>query len=192
MHVSYWNCLWPPLPSYCALFQSMRRVKQSASLSLQLNVAPFPNSSTQRWFGTTEVLWSTGVCQAITAGGEATHQFVATQGCGSKLHWSASVSINGWGMWTFEIMGGKKKNVFAYLIEIKPPITELLIFNERCLHWRAEKYEADTEVYKVTEGTFSVHFMNHISFDFAQFYSDFPNILGDIHRKQRLPGLLSW
>ncbi|XP_056888695.1 sushi domain-containing protein 1 isoform X1 [Takifugu flavidus] len=35
-------------------------------------------------------------------------------------------------------------------IEIKPPITQLLIFNESCLRWRAEKYEAATEVYKVT------------------------------------------
>lgn len=49
-----------------------------------------------------------------------------------------------------------------HLIEIKPPISQLLIFNERCLRWRAEKYEEDTEVYKVAEETFSVHFMNHI------------------------------
>lgn len=90
----------------------------------------------------------------------------------------------------FEIMG--KKIIFTHLIEIKPPITQLVIFNERCLRWRAEKYETDTEVYKVTEEKFSVHFMNHISFDLAQFYSHFPNILGGVHRKQRLPGLLSW
>lgn len=81
----------------------------------------------------------------------------------------------------------KEKYIFAHLIEIKPPITQLLIFNERCLRWRAEKYEAATEVYKVTGETFALHFMNQISF-----YSNFPNILGDIHRKQRLPGLLSW
>ncbi|KAM9858948.1 sushi domain-containing protein 1-like isoform 2-T2 [Aulostomus maculatus] len=35
-------------------------------------------------------------------------------------------------------------------IEIKPPISHLYISNEKCLHWRAEKYEEDTEVYKVT------------------------------------------
>ncbi|XP_026044184.1 sushi domain-containing protein 1 isoform X4 [Astatotilapia calliptera] len=35
-------------------------------------------------------------------------------------------------------------------IEIKPPINHLLIFNESCLQWKAEKYEEDTEVYKVT------------------------------------------
>ncbi|XP_047448825.1 sushi domain-containing protein 1 isoform X2 [Mugil cephalus] len=35
-------------------------------------------------------------------------------------------------------------------IEIKPPINHLLIFNEMCLSWRAEKYDEDTEVYTVT------------------------------------------
>uniref|UniRef100_A0A669DKR6 Sushi domain containing 1 n=1 Tax=Oreochromis niloticus TaxID=8128 RepID=A0A669DKR6_ORENI len=35
-------------------------------------------------------------------------------------------------------------------IEIKPPINHLLIFNESCLQWKAEKYEEDTEIYKVT------------------------------------------
>ncbi|XP_041793031.1 sushi domain-containing protein 1 isoform X3 [Chelmon rostratus] len=35
-------------------------------------------------------------------------------------------------------------------IEIKPPISRLFVLNEKCLHWRAEKYEEDTEVYKVT------------------------------------------
>ncbi|XP_022607841.1 sushi domain-containing protein 1-like isoform X5 [Seriola dumerili] len=35
-------------------------------------------------------------------------------------------------------------------IEIKPPINHLNILNEKCLHWKAEKYEEDTEDYKVT------------------------------------------
>ncbi|XP_051807159.1 sushi domain-containing protein 1 isoform X4 [Acanthochromis polyacanthus] len=35
-------------------------------------------------------------------------------------------------------------------IETKPPINHLFMFNENCLHWKAEKYEEDTEVYKVT------------------------------------------
>ncbi|XP_042344374.1 sushi domain-containing protein 1 isoform X2 [Plectropomus leopardus] len=35
-------------------------------------------------------------------------------------------------------------------IEIKPPVNHLFVVNEKCLHWRAEKYEDDTEVYKVT------------------------------------------
>ncbi|KAF6716959.1 Sushi domain-containing protein 1 [Oryzias melastigma] len=35
-------------------------------------------------------------------------------------------------------------------IEIKPPINDLLIYNGECLQWKAEKYEEDTEVYKVT------------------------------------------
>ncbi|XP_070690428.1 sushi domain-containing protein 1 isoform X4 [Pempheris klunzingeri] len=34
--------------------------------------------------------------------------------------------------------------------EIKPPINHLFVLNEKCLHWKAEKYEEDTEVYKVT------------------------------------------
>lgn len=36
------------------------------------------------------------------------------------------------------------------LIEMKPPITELHVFKETCLRWKAEKYEEDTEFYKVT------------------------------------------
>ncbi|XP_069557700.1 sushi domain-containing protein 1 isoform X1 [Brachyistius frenatus] len=35
-------------------------------------------------------------------------------------------------------------------IETKPPIGHLAIFNKNCLRWRAEKYEEDTEDYKVT------------------------------------------
>ncbi|KAF7654631.1 hypothetical protein LDENG_00066990 [Lucifuga dentata] len=34
-------------------------------------------------------------------------------------------------------------------IEIKPAISHLNVLNEKCLHWKAEKYEEDTEVYKV-------------------------------------------
>ncbi|XP_062273783.1 sushi domain-containing protein 1 isoform X2 [Scomber scombrus] len=34
-------------------------------------------------------------------------------------------------------------------IEIKPPINHLIVSNEKCLHWRAEKYEETTEVYKL-------------------------------------------
>ncbi|KAK7933299.1 hypothetical protein WMY93_004195 [Mugilogobius chulae] len=33
--------------------------------------------------------------------------------------------------------------------EIKPPISHLQVLNERCLHWKAEKYEEATEIYKV-------------------------------------------
>uniref|UniRef100_A0A665WS76 Sushi domain containing 1 n=1 Tax=Echeneis naucrates TaxID=173247 RepID=A0A665WS76_ECHNA len=36
------------------------------------------------------------------------------------------------------------------LTEIKPPIDHLYVFNENCVHWKAEKYEEDMEVYKVT------------------------------------------
>ncbi|XP_072244628.1 sushi domain-containing protein 1 isoform X2 [Leuresthes tenuis] len=35
-------------------------------------------------------------------------------------------------------------------VEIKPPINHLFIYNENCLRWKAEKYEEDAEVYKVT------------------------------------------
>ncbi|XP_036000526.1 sushi domain-containing protein 1 isoform X3 [Fundulus heteroclitus] len=34
-------------------------------------------------------------------------------------------------------------------IEIKPPIDRLILHNGNCLKWKAEKYEEDTEVYKV-------------------------------------------
>ncbi|XP_029916968.1 sushi domain-containing protein 1 isoform X2 [Myripristis murdjan] len=34
-------------------------------------------------------------------------------------------------------------------IEIKPAINHLIVINEKCLHWKAEKYEEDTEIYKV-------------------------------------------
>ncbi|KAM3611282.1 uncharacterized protein V6R79_016076 [Siganus canaliculatus] len=35
-------------------------------------------------------------------------------------------------------------------IELKLPINELLLLDEKCLSWKAEKHEEDTEVYKVT------------------------------------------
>ncbi|XP_029296568.1 sushi domain-containing protein 1-like [Cottoperca gobio] len=35
-------------------------------------------------------------------------------------------------------------------IEIKPPVSHLCVLKEKCLRWRAEKYEEDTEDYKVT------------------------------------------
>ncbi|XP_041643796.1 sushi domain-containing protein 1 isoform X3 [Cheilinus undulatus] len=35
-------------------------------------------------------------------------------------------------------------------VEIKPAVNHLLVINEKCVNWRAEKYEEDTEVYKVT------------------------------------------
>ncbi|XP_073322547.1 sushi domain-containing protein 1 [Pagrus major] len=35
-------------------------------------------------------------------------------------------------------------------IEIKPPINHLFVLDEKCVYWKAEKYEEDTEVYKVT------------------------------------------
>ncbi|XP_055017380.1 sushi domain-containing protein 1 isoform X2 [Boleophthalmus pectinirostris] len=34
-------------------------------------------------------------------------------------------------------------------IEIKPPINHFHVLNERCLHWKAEKYEEATEDYKI-------------------------------------------
>ncbi|XP_030272434.1 sushi domain-containing protein 1 isoform X3 [Sparus aurata] len=35
-------------------------------------------------------------------------------------------------------------------IEIKPAINHLFVLNEKCVYWKAEKYDEDTEVYKVT------------------------------------------
>lgn len=40
--------------------------------------------------------------------------------------------------------------IYISLTETKPPINHLFVLNEKCLHWKAEKYEEDTEVYKVT------------------------------------------
>ncbi|XP_051924662.1 sushi domain-containing protein 1 isoform X3 [Hippocampus zosterae] len=34
-------------------------------------------------------------------------------------------------------------------IEIKPPINQLFVWNEKCLQWSAEKYDEETEMYKV-------------------------------------------
>ncbi|XP_067458670.1 sushi domain-containing protein 1 isoform X4 [Thunnus thynnus] len=45
---------------------------------------------------------------------------------------------------------GVWQNATLKCIEIKPPINHLFVSNEKCLHWRAEKYEENTEVYKVT------------------------------------------
>ena len=36
------------------------------------------------------------------------------------------------------------------LSEIKPAISELAVFNDKCLRWKAEKYEDDTENYRVS------------------------------------------
>lgn len=183
MHASCWNYLWPSWPPYCGLFQS---VHQSASLSLQLNVARFPNWPTQRWFGTTEVWRSTSVCRAITAGGEATPQFVATQGSGWKLRWHVSVRINGWGMQMFEIMGKQEKCIFCASHRNKATDHSAVRFQ-----WKMSALES-REIWgshRSLQGKRTS--FQFISFDFAQFYRHFPNILGDIHRKQRLPGLLS-
>uniref|UniRef100_G3PJ58 Sushi domain containing 1 n=1 Tax=Gasterosteus aculeatus aculeatus TaxID=481459 RepID=G3PJ58_GASAC len=40
--------------------------------------------------------------------------------------------------------------LFTYLTEIKPPVNHLSVLNEKCLRWRAAKYEEDKEVYQVT------------------------------------------
>uniref|UniRef100_A0A671XQ42 Sushi domain containing 1 n=1 Tax=Sparus aurata TaxID=8175 RepID=A0A671XQ42_SPAAU len=40
--------------------------------------------------------------------------------------------------------------VLVSLLEIKPAINHLFVLNEKCVYWKAEKYDEDTEVYKVT------------------------------------------
>jgi len=35
--------------------------------------------------------------------------------------------------------------------EVKPAINDLHVFNEKCVRWRAEKYEHDKEMYKVRQ-----------------------------------------
>ncbi|GLD52543.1 sushi domain-containing protein 1-like isoform X6 [Lates japonicus] len=46
-------------------------------------------------------------------------------------------------------MSGVWQKATLTCIEIKPPINHLYVLNEKCVRWRAEKYEEDTEVYKV-------------------------------------------
>ncbi|KAF0033591.1 hypothetical protein F2P81_013657 [Scophthalmus maximus] len=36
---------------------------------------------------------------------------------------------------------------------IKPPINHLYVVNEKCVHWKAEKYEEDTEAYKAIKSS---------------------------------------
>ncbi|XP_063753448.1 sushi domain-containing protein 1 isoform X5 [Eleginops maclovinus] len=45
---------------------------------------------------------------------------------------------------------GEWRSATLTCIEIKPPVHHLRVLNERCVKWRAEKYEEDTEKYKVT------------------------------------------
>ncbi|XP_060893219.1 sushi domain-containing protein 1 isoform X3 [Labrus mixtus] len=45
---------------------------------------------------------------------------------------------------------GVWENATMTCVELKPPVTHLFVVDEKCVHWRAEKYEDDTEVYKVT------------------------------------------
>nr|XP_020491982.1 sushi domain-containing protein 1 isoform X3 [Labrus bergylta] len=44
---------------------------------------------------------------------------------------------------------GVWENATMTCVELKPPVTHLFVVDEKCVHWRAEKYEDDTEVYKV-------------------------------------------
>uniref|UniRef100_A0A3Q3XBI7 Uncharacterized protein n=1 Tax=Mola mola TaxID=94237 RepID=A0A3Q3XBI7_MOLML len=54
--------------------------------------------------------------------------------------------------------GLSRLHVFLmYLTEKKPPITELLVLHEKCVHWNAEKYEEDTQSYKVRRGIILLH-----------------------------------
>ncbi|KAK5933023.1 hypothetical protein CgunFtcFv8_004681 [Champsocephalus gunnari] len=45
---------------------------------------------------------------------------------------------------------GEWRSATLSCIEIKPPVNHLRVLNEKCVLWRAEKYEEDTETYKVT------------------------------------------
>ncbi|XP_043967560.1 sushi domain-containing protein 1 isoform X6 [Gambusia affinis] len=49
------------------------------------------------------------------------------------------------------VCGGSGRWLRATLkcVEIKPPINQLTLHNGNCLKWKAEKYEEDTELYKV-------------------------------------------
>ncbi|XP_034057890.1 LOW QUALITY PROTEIN: sushi domain-containing protein 1 [Gymnodraco acuticeps] len=45
---------------------------------------------------------------------------------------------------------GEWRSATLSCIELKPPVNHLRVLNEKCVQWRAEKYEEDTETYKVT------------------------------------------
>ncbi|XP_033989101.1 sushi domain-containing protein 1 isoform X7 [Trematomus bernacchii] len=45
---------------------------------------------------------------------------------------------------------GEWRSATLTCIEIKPPVNHLRVLKENCVQWRAEKYEEDTETYKVT------------------------------------------
>ncbi|XP_067084151.1 sushi domain-containing protein 1 isoform X6 [Osmerus mordax] len=46
------------------------------------------------------------------------------------------------------------------LLEIKPAISELAVFYDKCLRWKAEKYEEDTENYRVVFSGFRTYQRN--------------------------------
>ncbi|XP_077456852.1 sushi domain-containing protein 1 [Stigmatopora argus] len=68
---------------------------------------------------------------------------VVTYRCVNGYHWrrGGNVSVCGSsGVWRLATLK---------CIESKPPIHRLLVSNEKCLQWRAEKYEEETEMYRV-------------------------------------------
>ncbi|XP_050931098.1 sushi domain-containing protein 1 isoform X6 [Lates calcarifer] len=94
------------------------------SLSCQAKCGPVP------FLANSEVVWH--------------NRSVVIHRCVDGYHsWRGSnVSVCG--------MSGMWQKATLTCIEIKPPINHLYVLNEKCVHWRAEKYEEDTEVYKVT------------------------------------------
>ncbi|XP_057687733.1 sushi domain-containing protein 1 isoform X1 [Corythoichthys intestinalis] len=68
---------------------------------------------------------------------------VVTHRCMNGYHsWRGSnVSVCG--------NSGEWQRATLKCIEVKPPIHQLLVSNEKCLQWRAEKYEEESEMYRV-------------------------------------------
>ncbi|XP_072289959.1 sushi domain-containing protein 1 [Eucyclogobius newberryi] len=64
--------------------------------------------------------------------------------CESGYHSWKGINIS-----TCDGSSGLWKKATIMCIEIKPPINHLQVLNQRCLHWKAEKYEEATEVYKI-------------------------------------------
>uniref|UniRef100_A0A3Q3E0D6 Sushi domain containing 1 n=1 Tax=Labrus bergylta TaxID=56723 RepID=A0A3Q3E0D6_9LABR len=59
-------------------------------------------------------------------------------------------TCSGNGQWKRPTLSSSVCSSFpSSLKELKPPVTHLFVVDEKCVHWRAEKYEDDTEVYKV-------------------------------------------
>ncbi|KAK0135302.1 Sushi domain-containing protein 1 [Merluccius polli] len=108
------------------------------------------------------------VCSA--SGEWSPARFLCQAGCGSApwlaqavvVRYNTSVTVHrcmdGYHSWrgsNVSVCGstGKWQKATLKCVEVKPAINDLHVFNEKCLRWRAEKYEHDQEYYKLCSPT---------------------------------------